>query len=366
MRFKALYSDAVRADSQPVRVAVSAAGLAIMASDESRIAYWTSDTLRLVEKPVGRRPFRVSNDDDSPVRLTFSDGETLSQLRSVFPDLRIRQTIPRRTQRQLAGWAAVGFAATIVLSIMVLPLAAAPIAELLPLSAQVRLGDRIGDHAVAILAESEGRRPADMACNYPPGVAALQSLVAPVAPRDTGGVALRIRVIDSAAPDILTAPGGLIILPRGIIDGAGGAEAFAGILAHEMAHAALRHPSATMLRSDPTTFLLGLLLGDVADRALTSGLGHQLLRAHYDGSIEDAADAAALDRLNVAGIDGRPFADLLDDMAHWPVDGETFAPSFPLRHPIGSGRSDGLRAESYGRQTVLSDDQWRDLRGICR
>ena len=59
MRVRALYNDGHAAVSHRVTVAVDAAGLAIMNSEDQRISMWPAAGLELVERPIGRSPFRA-------------------------------------------------------------------------------------------------------------------------------------------------------------------------------------------------------------------------------------------------------------------------------------------------------------------
>lgn len=111
-----------------------------------------------------------------------------------------------------------------------------------------------------------------------------------------------VRMAQSAIPNALAAPGGQIVVLSGLLDLAGddaatGGDMLAGVLAHEIAHARLRHPTRALGRA------LGL---DLLVRASGGGIGADggalIAQFAYGRQAEREADALAQEMLATAGI----------------------------------------------------------------
>jgi Zn-dependent protease with chaperone function len=59
---------------------------------------------------------------------------------------------------------------------------------------------------------------------------------------------VRLLVADSPVVNAFAAPGGRIVVFRGLLEKTGRPEELAGVLAHEMQHVVLRHPLEAILR----------------------------------------------------------------------------------------------------------------------
>lgn len=125
-------------------------------------------------------------------------------------------------------------------------------------------------------------------------------------------------------------PGGNLYFYTGLIRFLDNEAQFAGIMAHEMAHADRRHTSQQMTVQYGEAFLLGLILGNnpsqlaqiIADLAL--GLGNLA----YSREHEYSADSYAVKYLYVTEYDAASVGAFFEKMA-----GEPYPPVFLSTHP---------------------------------
>ncbi len=201
-----------------------------------------------------------------------------------------------------------------------LPLLATTLAPHIPLSWEERLG-RV---AVAALAPPEAR------CTDPLTLGALRRVTERLADAQAPlPYRIQIYLVDRPIVNAFAAPGGSIILFRGLLEKTDSAEELAGVLAHEMQHILRRHVTTLMIEQTAWSLLLAALSGEISG-GLTSGLEAAatmgLLR--YSRTFEAAADLEGLQSLRKAGINPA-------GMIH-------FFETLEREHPEGSDRLEYL------------------------
>lgn len=110
------------------------------------------------------------------------------------------------------------------------------------------------------------------------------------------------------------APGGVVVVFSGLIRAAKTPEELAGVLAHEVAHAELRHSLQAMAKSLGLRALVSLALGDLAGGAVSDGIA-RLGELKYSRDAENEADREGLRRLVAAGIDPRGMVGMFETLA---------------------------------------------------
>jgi Zn-dependent protease with chaperone function len=257
---------------------------------------------------------------------------------------------------RVAALATTGLVVIAALVWFVIPAIADRFAPLVPAGIEARIG-------AAADAEARARFKGGV-CTSPSGEAALARLVDRV--KVAAGVALDIRVgvLSSSVQNAFALPGGRIYLLRGLIEAAQSPDEVAGVLAHEMGHAAHRDGLRAALREGGVALTIGLVAGGAFGAGAIAGAARASLSAAYSREAETQADDFAAQALTRAGRPARALGDILQRIAR----GEGTTPLDFLRdHPLTDERRARLENESAQAtgEALLSAGDWLALRAIC-
>lgn len=297
-----------------------------------------------------------------PARLVIDDPEMAAWLRRTRPDL-MRTDLRRGTGRRIALTASAAVASVALMLFVILPAMANTLAGLIPMEREVAFGRSIAAQMERMLGASE--RGA-LVCDDPEGRAALDAMTARLTRGMDLDYDLQVRVFDHEMVNAFAAPGGQVVLLRGLLEEASGPDAVAGVLAHEIGHVVARDPTRMALRSVGSAGLVSLVLGDLTGGALLVLVGEQMLNASYTREAEAAADAAAFDMLAAAQVSAEGMAAFFDTMAG--RQGRVALPEILSTHPDPGGRAETARAlaEAQGAtDPALGAAEWDALRNIC-
>jgi len=298
-----------------------------------------------------------------PARLTVTSNALSEQLLQLCPDLLKRDMREGAWGRLIRrGGLAVG--AVVLMLFVILPRMADTLAGLIPVERE----EAFGQSVVAQIERALGaERLGALRCENPDGLAALEAMTARLTAGSESDYTLQMQVFDHEMINAFAAPGGQIVIMRGLIDTASGPDAVAAVLAHEIAHVERRDATRHALRAAGSAGLLSMVLGDVTGGAAAVFLGERVLQASYTREAETAADAFALNMLNRAGVSSDGMADFFEGLA----DMETGMPSLPAylsSHPASAGRAEAARRHAgaqAGTSPVLSDAEWAALKSVC-
>ncbi len=211
--------------------------------------------------------------------------------------------------------------------------------------------------------------PPDKTCANPSGQRALDMVVARlVATAPPSPYTFRARVVNAPDVNALAAPGGHIVVFRGLLERARTPEELAGILAHEMEHVLHRHTTRAVIQHASTGLLLAALTGDMTG-PLVYGLesARVLGQLQYSRRAEEEADRGGMQLLLAARISPDGMVGFFDELAKG--DHPRRVLRYLSTHPSPSDRIATLRdlaAQASGTPTaVLTDLQWQDLKAIC-
>ena len=257
----------------------------------------------------------------------------------------------------LAGVAVIGITAALYL--WGVPLIAALAAPRVPVAWEESLGRAVTDQLA----------PPDRMCANPSGQRALDTIVARLtAAAPPSPYTFRARVVNAPDVNALAAPGGYIVVFRGLVERARTPDELAGVLAHEIEHVLHRHTTRAVIQHASTGLLLAALTGDMTG-PLAYGLesARVLGQLQYSRRAEEEADRDGMKLLLAARVAPDGMIGFFDELAK----GEH--PRRVLRylstHPSPSDRIATLRelaARAPGPPTpVLTDQQWQDLKAIC-
>ncbi|RFP87847.1 peptidase M48 [Rhodobacteraceae bacterium 63075] len=331
---------------------------------------WPLDELRLLaDQPGGGwLTFTLLHDSDDETshheaRLSIADGAMNARLRQLAPTL-TRRDVRRGTGGRVLTYVIGAAAAVALMLFVILPAMAGSLAYLMPRDTEVAFGKAVVRQMTWFLS---GDAQADLTCRNPEGRAALETMTA----RLTGGVemdyALEIEVFDHEMVNAFAAPGGQIVLMRGLIEQASGPEAVAGVLAHEIGHVENRDATRNALRTAGSAGLLSMVFGDFSGGTIAVVLAEQMLNAGYTREAEREADDFALEAMRRAGVDSAGLASFFEFIMEKQGDVPEGLGYF-MSHPPSDARAEkALRvAEEQGETTpVLSAAEWQALQDIC-
>ncbi|MFL4469962.1 M48 family metallopeptidase [Tateyamaria armeniaca] len=297
-------------------------------------------------------------------RLTLDDPDMISILTRLCPDLR-RRDVARGTGRKVAIYAGSAVAAVVLMVFVILPAMANTLATLIPIEREVAYGKTVVRQMERFLG---GKVAGGLACTDPAGRAALDKMTDRLTEAGDLQYDLNIAVFDHKMVNAFAAPGGQIVIMRGLIDRADSPDQVAAVLAHEIGHVEARDTTRNALRAAGSAGLLALVLGDFAGGSAVVVVAEYTLNASYTREAEAAADIFALNMLEASGTDAEALATFFDSLEGI----QRTMPDLPVylsSHPETTDRADAARAfaETQGRTSpILNDADWAALRNICK
>ncbi|MBI3026343.1 MAG: M48 family metallopeptidase, partial [Candidatus Tectomicrobia bacterium] len=168
----------------------------------------------------------------------------------------------------------------------------------------------------------------------------------------------------------LAAPGGFIVVFRGLLERTRTAEELAGVLAHEVEHVLQRHATKALVQHVSTGLLFTAVTGDVSG-VMAYGLesARVLGALRYSRAAEEEADAEGLQLLLAARVDPAGMIAFFEGMESQ----RAAAPAvlkYLSTHPATGDRLARLRqlARGGGQRPpvrLLEGYEWADIRRIC-
>jgi len=179
----------------------------------------------------------------------------------------------------------------------------------------------------------------------------------------------QVIVMDVAEVNAFAAPGGSIVIFRGLLEKVQTTEELAGVLSHEMQHILHRHSTRRLLEQASLGLLFGVIVGDTNSAVNIGKEGAGLLGAlHYGRQFEEQADAEGMRLILTAGIDPRGMISFFEKIQK--EDRKTTAiPAYFSTHPSPESRIEKLKilAGESGNQGFrsLPPYDWKKIQGSC-
>lgn len=358
--FRGYYTDGQTGHRREITAHLGSGGLNILDAGGHLLAEWPYGTLRLVEEVYAGQPVRLKEGRKGVARLTFIDHTVLDALADKARHLRRRDFRHHNTVRRAAAWTA-ALVLAVVGFIYGLPLAAEPIAAMMPLKWEEALGRTVRQQAMTLFGGG-----AKTCSSNAEGRAALNRLVNRLAGTVKTRYRFRIVVVDHSLVNAFATPGGYVVVFRGLIDKTPTPEGLAGVLAHEMGHVIERHTTEAIVKAIGLGVVLGAVVGDASSiGGAVRDLASDLMTKSYGRSAEREADRIGVTMLNRANIRGDGFADFFSRMAkiQGPRNGVL---SYFATHPSSAERANEVRRMATGRGPAMSAADWRAIKAICR
>jgi Zn-dependent protease with chaperone function len=256
---------------------------------------------------------------------------------------------------RIVAWSLAAACSIVLVALFGIPLAADRLAPLVPDVVEKRIGEAVDGQARAILG---GRL-----CERAEGQAAFVKMVDKV--RRAGGMDMpfEARVLSSPIPNAFALPGGKIYLLGGLLDRAKDPDEVAGVVAHELGHAQNRDGLRRIIQSGGSSFLIGLLFGDVMGGGAVLFAARSIVDASYSREAETRADGFAIAAMQGLGRSPRPLGEFLVRMT-----GGGRTATIIDSHPLSAERLDRMKAAERPATgaPILSPAEWQALKEICK
>ena len=126
-----------------------------------------------------------------------------------------------------------------------------------------------------------------------------------------------IYVVESDEVNAFALPGGQMVVYTGLIKNAESPEQLAGVIAHEMSHATLRHGLQAISQSIGVVAAIQLVVGDVGGLlAIGTQVAQQSVMTSYSRNAETEADLEGARMLHAAKIDPKAMATFFAKLKH--------------------------------------------------
>ncbi len=176
----------------------------------------------------------------------------------------------------------------------------------------VSIDERIGKMAMQSMA-FEDRLPREHVANQ-----LVQQIVEQLKPHASiPEMNFEVTVVNSEQVNAMALPGGQMIVYTGLIKKAENAEQLAGVIAHEMSHATLRHGIQQISQSLGIVAAIQLMVGDVGGLvALGSQIAQESVLTSYSRAAETEADLEGARMLHAAQIDPTSMSSFFSKLKH--------------------------------------------------
>jgi Zn-dependent protease with chaperone function len=314
------------------------------------LARWALTDIRAADAAPGRA--RFANLSGPPLaRLDLAEGSQEA--------LEILTRCPRFTHIYAGDggiWRIVFWSLAAVTSIFLLvffgvPYAADIIAPVVPPFFEKRIGEMSDRQITAIF----GNR----ICEDNAAKAAFQKLVEKVAAAGKLDTSFDARILKvSRTPNALALPGGKVYLFSSLLRRAQDPDEIAGVIGHELGHVYNHDGMRRLIANGGSSFLLGLLFGDVAGSGAAIFATQSLVTAAYSRDVETRADDFAIKAMHALGRSPEPMGQLL-----FRITGSQGSGTMTIltTHPLTEDRLERMKRETKPDDgpPILTPEEWQ-------
>jgi Zn-dependent protease with chaperone function len=313
---------------------------------------WSYDDIRRADGPSGVLRLRCLT-VPALARLEIRDASVASELMSRCNRL---DEQGRHGVAAIIGWSIAAAVSIVAVVLFGVPLAADRLTPLVPPAFERRLGE-VADKQIKAMVGGE-------ACSSASGQAAFVKLVNGV--REAAGLdtSIRIDVLLTPIPNAFALPGGTAHLFSGLLAKAESPDEIAGVLAHEFGHLKHRDGTRRLIYRSGTSFLIGLLFGDITGSGALIVVSRSLVNSSYSREAEQDADSFAIEVMHRLGRSPKGLGELLFRVTGKEADKSL---SILASHPLTEDRLARMRAEDGAPSgpPLLTEAEWVSLKAIC-
>ncbi len=346
----------------PVTIRLNPSGLEITVEGQASF-FWPISEIRQTQGFYEGEQIRLERGGELSEALQIPDSSFLLELHRRIPGLNLRFHNPARRKMRIrltvyAGIGAVIFSISIYL--WGLPAATAIVAPHIPVSWEKQLGKVFFNE----LAPREDR------CTDPRLSQAINHISSTLlASYPNQPYTFEIAVVDKPVVNALAAPGGYIIVYRGLLKDTQTPEELVGVLAHEFQHVLKRHSTKALLHHASTGILIAAVTGDTTG-AMAYGLeiASTMGMLQYSRKNEREADQGGMDMIQRAGINPEGMIAFFESLQEKELESTDFL-KYLSTHPPTEDRIQNLRSlagllkNNY--INLFSQEEWKKIKNSC-
>lgn len=300
---------------------------------------------------------------DTGERLTFGR-EAADTLKAAAPAL----FLPRAQgveSRWVVGGVVAGAWALAATFLFGVPMAAEPIAAIMPAAYRSQISDVSWSQINALTEYCDDAEEAEAVLNR---VADNMMTHAGVTHRDQIWITIvntDVNLPDTPFPNALALPDDSIIVTDDLIAMAEDPDEIIGVLAHEIAHVERNHVMKGVIRQIGAGIFFDVVVGGAGAGQAIAIASMNLSGLRYTRGDEEDADARGLDYLDAAGINTGGLATLFDRISALQQEAGEI-PTMLSTHPATATRAAAARARARtGLAPSMSDADWQIVRRAC-
>jgi Zn-dependent protease with chaperone function len=348
----AIYFDGT--SSRRRQVALAFADQLEISEDEATLAAWAYNDVRRADSPSGTLRLTCLS-APALARLEIRDMAVAAEL--ISRCARLDENTPgRHGIAAIVGWSLAATVSIILVVLLGVPLVADRLTPLVPQAFERRLGD-VADGQVKTLFGGK-------TCDNAAGQAAFTKLVNAL--REAAGLETSVQsaVLSTPVPNAFALPGGKVYLLSGLLAKADNPDEIAGVLAHELGHLSHRDGTRNLIYNGGTSFLIGLLFGDITGSGALIFASRSLVTASYSREAEQNADTFSIDVMRRLGRSPKAMGELLFRVTGKEGDHSV---SILASHPLTEDRLARMRKEDQppSGPPLLTAAEWASLKAIC-
>ena len=291
----------------------------------------------------------------SLARLEIRDDAVAAELTSRCTQLG-ENRLDGRGIAKIVGWSLAATISIVVIVLFAIPLAADRLAPLVPEAFERRLGDAADLQLKTVFGAG--------VCDSAAGQAAFSKLIDQLRKSADLDILVQPAVLPTQIPNAFALPGGRIYLLNGLLAKAENPDEIAGVLSHELGHLKHRDGVRQLIYNGGTSFLIGLLFGDVTGSSAVIFASRSLVTSSYSREAEQNADTFAIDVMHRLGRSPKAMGELLFRVTGKEADKSL---SILAGHPLTEDRLKRMNDEDrpVSGPPLLTAAEWSSLKSIC-
>ena len=357
------YLDGRTATRHCVTLTISPAALQIAMPDGSS-KQWPYGEIRQTQGTYRGEPVRLEFGPEPAEAVVVSSPALLTEIHTAAPALAQHFHHPSWRQTRLAWTLGAGLGVVLLLIGLYrwgIPGIASAATPYVPTTWEESLGRKIVEQLA----------PETQQCRDPNRLRKIDEVVQTLAAtHPSSPYRITLSVVDNPGINAFAAPGGQLVILRGLLEQTTSAEQLAGVLAHELQHVYLRHSTRAILEQTAGTLLLTAVSGDLSGGLAWGLQGAQTMGSlHYSRTHEEEADIEGLRMMQAAHLDPAAVIAFYGTLQKSEQD-HAGPPDFLSTHPDMGRRLATLLALAGPTPTdarpLLPGEDWMDIRSLCR